>query len=559
MKYKLFILIIIYILNILNVNCEQIIKSIDSISSLPYNQGGTIFIYGSFSSFTSNQIKVTIGGETNCIVPRFVNETTINCIFPNQAKLTPINELFNVEIKIVKTGEIIKSKIPIFKFSKVLINDPWIFEDVIYISLENNGLQPNNYYLLIDDGCPNYIHNVLPRDDSSIYNLNFEIPSTVIGNGNQSLQFQLLDNIGFTNLTLTLEYSTNFTILPIQLPSSSIISSTKSIPITVCGNHFGTFVNVTYGTLIINNLKVSQIEKQQDEVQQNENSNDSSDSNFKITCFSFNGIGFLSRESNFKFTNGKFEVKIPFNITFLPPTIKKLTQSLKHLILETSETGIDSSMLKVSLNISNNHIPMTITKFEDQVIEARIPDVLDIDYNSIFLLSTPTTTINSSLLIQPIIDNTSELPMNGGEITIYGSFINNALFKLSFSNSSEIKVIEFSKDVTNNKQSTCIFNEIEQFSICKLPKLIDFNITNLIQYSISATNYIFNIFNNDNSSCSSSSGSSCSGSGSSDSSLENSTENTIILTSNNQASFYLNLKTNLYFILLNLIILIIIL
>ncbi|KAM9987973.1 hypothetical protein ACTFIZ_003330 [Dictyostelium cf. discoideum] len=545
MKYKLIILIIIYILNFNNVNCEQIIKSIDSISSLPYNQGGTIFIYGSFSSFTSNQIKVIIGGETICIVPRFINETTINCIFPNQAKLTPINESFNVEIKIIKTGETIKSKTPIFQFSKVLINDPWIFEDVIFISLENNGLPPNNYYLLIDDGCPNYIHNVLPRDDSSIYNLNFEIPSTVIGNGNQSLQFQLLDNIGFTNLTLNLEYSTNFTILPIQLPSPSIISSTKSIPITVCGSHFGAFVNVTYGSLIINNIKVNQIEKQQNENEQIENENDN---NFKITCFSFNGIGFLSRESNFKFTNGKFEIKVPFNITFFQPTIKKLTQSLKYLIMETSETGIDSSMLKVSLNISNNHIPMKITKFEDQIIEARIPDVLDIDFNSIFLLSTPTTTINSSLLIQPIIDNTSELPINGGEITIYGSFINNALFKLSFSNSSGINVIEFSNGVTDNKQSTCIFNEIEQFSICKLPILKDFNITNLIQYSISATNYIFNIFDNDNSSGNSSS-----------SGLENSNENNIILSANNQVSFYFNLKTNLIFILFSIIIKIIIL
>ncbi|KAN0019785.1 hypothetical protein ACTFIU_003007 [Dictyostelium citrinum] len=557
MKYITTNLIIFYfIFNflIINTHCEQIIKAIDSISSLPYNQGGTLFIFGLFSSFTSNQIKVIIGGEINCIVPRFINETTINCIFPNQAKLTPINDSFNVEIKNVKTGETIKSKTPLFKFSKVLITDPWIFEDVLYISLENNGLQPNHYYVLIDDGCPSYTHNVLPRDDSSIYNLNFQIPSTVIGDGNQTLQFRLLDIVGFTNITFKLEYSTNYTILPIKLPSPSIISSTKSIPITVCGNHFGAFVNVTYGSLKINNLKVTELQEGQIE------NDDDNQENYKIkaTCFSFNGIGFLSKESNFKFTNGKFEIKIPFNITFLTPTIKKLTQSFKSLIMETVETGIDSSMLKVSLNISNNHLPMTITKFEDQIIEATIPDVLDIDFNSMFLLSTPTTTINSSLLIQPIIDNVSELPLNGGKITIFGSFINNALFKLSFSNSSEINVIEFSKGL-NNKQSTCIFNEIEQFTICNVPNLTDFKITNLIHYSISATNYIYNIFNdediteNNNTNSGSSKASS-----SSSSSLKNS-NNTIILIVNNQTSFSFNLKTNLYFILLKLIILVIIL
>ncbi|KAN0024442.1 hypothetical protein ACTFIV_008850 [Dictyostelium citrinum] len=552
MKYIITNLIIFYIIFnflIINTNCEQIIKAIDSISSLPYNQGGTLFIFGLFSSFTSNQIKVIIGGEINCIVPRFINETTINCIFPNQAKLTPINDSFNVEIKNVKTGETIRSKTPLFKFSKVLITDPWIFEDVLYLSLENNGLQPNQYYVLIDDGCPSYSHNVLPRDDSSIYNLNFQIPSTVIGDGIQTLQFRLLDNVGFTNISFKLEYSTNYTILPIKLPSPSI-SSTKSIPITVCGNHFGAFVNVTYGSLKINNLKVTEL--QEDQI---ENEND----NYKIkaTCFSFNGIGFLSKESNFKFTNGKFEIKVPFNITFLSPTIKKLTQSYKSLIMETIETGIDSSMLKVSLNISNNHLPMTITKFEDQIIEATIPDVLDIDFNSMFLLSTPTITINSSLLIQPIIDNVSELPLNGGKITIFGSFINNALFKLSFSNSSEINVIEFSKGL-NNKRSTCIFNEIDQFAICNVPNLSDFNITNLIHYSISATNYIYNIFNDEDITNNNTNSGSSNSSSSSSSSLEN-RNNTIIFIVNNQTSFSFNLKTNLNLILLNLIILIIIL
>ncbi|KAN0038951.1 hypothetical protein ACTA71_001144 [Dictyostelium dimigraforme] len=552
MKYKKVLLILIYIFNflILNVNC-QIIKSVDSISSLPFNQGGTLFIYGSFSSFTSNQIKVLIGGEVTCIVPRFINETTINCIFPNQAKLTPINDSFNVEIKIVKTGEIIKSKFPIFKFSKVLINDPWIFEEVLYISLENNDLPANNYFLLIDDGNPGFIHNVSTRDDSSIYNLNFQIPSTVIGNGNQSLQFQLLDFNGFTNVTFYLDYSTNFTILPIKLPSPSIISSTESIPITVCGNHFGAIVNVTYGSLKINNLKViEQKEKKQIDQQDEEYY-------FKITCFSFNGIGFISRESIFKISNGKFEIKIPFNISFISPTIKKLSQSYKSIIMETSETGIDSSMLKVSLNMSNNHIPMIITKFNDQIIEATIPDVLDMDFNSMFLLSTPSTTINSSLLIQPIIDNVSELPLNGGEITIFGSFINNALFKLSFSNSSEINVIEFSKGF-NNKQSTCIFNEIEQFSICKVPKLLDFNLTNLIHYSISATNYIYNVFNKDEEIILNNNDNNNS-SGSLDNNSSNDKNNTIILIVNNQTSFSIILKTNSYYILFNLFILIIIL
>ncbi|KAK5579043.1 hypothetical protein RB653_008721 [Dictyostelium firmibasis] len=554
MKEKLKILLkIIFIINffILNINCEQVIKSIDSITSLPYNQGGILLIYGSFSSFTSNQIKVIIGGEIICTVPRFINESTINCIFTNQEKLTPISDSFYVEIKIIKTGETIKSTTPIFKFSKVLINDPWIFEEVVYISLENNVIQPNNYNLLINDGCPTFIHKVSPKKDSSIYNLNFEIPSTVIGNGNQSLEFQLIDTVGFTNITFTLDYLTKFKIFPMKLPSPSIISSTKSIPIKVCGNHFGPIVNITYGSLKIDNIKVTQTQEQDEN---EKNNDDDEDQDAQNTCFSFNGIGFLSNEREFKITNGKFEIRIPFNITFRSPIIKKLTQSFKTLIMETSETGIDSSMLKVSLNMSNNHIPMVITKFNDQIIEATIPDVLDNDYNSMFLLSTPTTIINSSLLIQPIIDNVSELPVNGGQVTIFGSFINNALFKLSFSNSSEINVIEFSKGFIN-KQSTCSFKEIEQYSICQVPKLLDFNVSNLIHYSISATNYIYNIFNNSDDEII------INNNTSSVDSFEESRDkkNETINSGNNPSSFSINLKTNFIFILLNLIILIIIL